>query len=114
MVQQPDDYKATGKSDEIFSPSAALQGGGLQEAKHNKKVKKSEEKSSRYLKKWNQEICEILRSVAVVDLGNMGLYMKSHSSFNRWLNLHEFRWTNNVLFCFVQSFYEIRNAVLEI
>ena len=44
MVQQPDDYKATGKSDEIFSPSAALQGGGLQEAKHNKKQKKWRQK----------------------------------------------------------------------
>ena len=54
MVQQPD-YIATGKSDEIFSPSVAPQGGGLQEAKYNKKQKK--------VKKKVQGISEIRRFV---------------------------------------------------
>ena len=52
------DYKATGKSDEIFSPSAALQGGGLQEAKHNQKQKKVKKKVQGI---WQSEIRRFVR-----------------------------------------------------
>ena len=92
-------YKATGKSDEIFSPSAALQGGGLQEAKHNQKQKKVKKKVQGI---WKSEIRRFVRFwgqrwIWATWVSTWSLILRSTGDWI-YMNLHEFRWTNNVLF----------------
>ena len=105
-------YKATGKSDEIFSPSVALQGGGLQEAKYNKKQKKVKKKVQGI---WKSEIRRFVRFwgqwwIWATWVSIWSLILRSTGD---WIcmNLDE-----PTMFCFVlfKRFYEIRNAVLEI